>query len=68
MAFGLTNAPVTFQRLMEATCLIYLDDIIIQDRKGYMCNFWNFGQWPSFIPKYGNFENLPVSQKPLPVE
>ncbi len=21
-----------------------------------MCNFWNFGQWPSFMPKYGNFE------------
>ena len=37
MAFGLTNAPSTFQRLMELTmgelhlneCLIYLDDIII---------------------------------------
>ena len=37
MAFGLTNAPATFQRLMEAVmgdlhlmwCLIYLDDIIV---------------------------------------
>ncbi len=37
MAFGLTNAPSTFQRLMERCmgdlhlrdCLIYLDDIII---------------------------------------
>ena len=33
-----------------------------------MCNFWNFGQWPSFMPKYGNFENGPISRKPLPVE
>ena len=37
MAFGLTNAPASFQRLMERCmgdlnlkeCLIYLDDIII---------------------------------------
>lgn len=37
MAFGLTNAPATFQRLMERTmgdlnlreCLIFLDDILI---------------------------------------
>ncbi len=37
MPFGLMNAPVTFQRLMEcvlagltpAECLIYLDDIIV---------------------------------------
>ena len=37
MAFGLTNAPATFQRLMECCmgeyhlreCLIYLDDIIV---------------------------------------
>ena len=37
MAFGLTNAPATFQRLMERCmgelnlkeCLIYLDDILI---------------------------------------
>ena len=32
------------------------------------CNFWNFGVWPSFMPKYGNFENGPVYWKPLPVE
>ena len=37
MPFGLTDAPATFQRLMECTlagltgkqCLIYLDDIVI---------------------------------------
>lgn len=37
MAFGLTNAPVTFQRLMEncmgkinlKQCLIFLDDILV---------------------------------------
>ncbi len=33
-----------------------------------MCNFWNFGQWPNFVPKNGNFENWPVSRKPLPIE
>ncbi len=40
MAFGLTNAPATFQRLMEValaglqwtTCLIYLDDVIVFGR------------------------------------
>ncbi len=30
-----------------------------------MCNFWNFGQWPSFMPKYGNFRNRSVSRKLL---
>ena len=30
-----------------------------------MCNF---GQWPSFMPKYGNFENLPIFWKLVPVE
>jgi hypothetical protein len=37
MPFGLCNAPVTFERLMETvlrglqfeTCLIYLDDVIV---------------------------------------
>ena len=37
MAFGLTNAPTTFQRLMERCmgelnlkeCLIFLDDILV---------------------------------------
>ncbi len=33
-----------------------------------MCNLCIFCQWPSFIPKYGNFENRPVSWKPLHVE
>ncbi len=33
-----------------------------------MGNLWHFGQWPSFMPKYGNFENRPVSRKPLPIE
>ena len=40
MAFGLTNAPATFQRAMEialsglqwTTCLIYLDDVIVFGR------------------------------------
>ncbi len=27
-------------------------------RRGYMCNFWNFGQWPSFMPKYGQLFEL----------
>ncbi len=26
-----------------------------------MCNFWNFYQWQSFMPKYGKLENRPVS-------
>ena len=37
MSFGLTNAPATFQKLMECVlagltyeqCLIYLDDIVV---------------------------------------
>ena len=33
MAFGLTNAPATFQRLVEGAqfkeCLFFLDDILI---------------------------------------
>ena len=33
-----------------------------------MCNFWIFCHWPNFIPKYGTFENGPVSQKPLHIE
>ena len=37
-------------------------------RSRYTCNFCNFGHLPSFMPKYGNFENRPVSQKPLPIE
>ena len=36
--------------------------------KDYMCNFWNFGQWASFMPRYCNFENWPVSWKPLSIE
>ncbi len=33
-----------------------------------MCNLWNFGHLPSFMPKYGNFKYWSVSRKPLPVE
>ena len=36
--------------------------------RGYMSNVWNFGHLPSLMPKYGNFDNWPVSRKPLPVE
>ena len=40
MPFGLSNAPATFQRLMEnclgdmnmQSCLIYLDDIVVSSR------------------------------------
>ena len=40
MPFGLTNVPVTFQRLMESalgdlylnSCLLYLDDIVVLSR------------------------------------
>ena len=40
MPFGLSNAPATFQRLMDLTlaglqwshCLVYLDDIIVMGR------------------------------------
>ena len=40
MPFGLTNVPVTFQRLMESalgdlylnSCLLYLDDIVVFSR------------------------------------
>ncbi len=35
-------------------------------RRECMCHFWNFEQWPSFMAKYGNFENQPLSQKLLP--
>ena len=34
----------------------------------YVCNFWHFGQCPSFMPQNGNFENGPVSRKLLPIE
>ncbi len=34
----------------------------------HMCSFWNFGEVLSFMPKYGNFENWPISGKPLPTE
>ncbi len=33
--------------------------------RDYMCNF---GQLPSFMHKYGNFENRPISWKLVPVE
>ncbi len=29
------------------------------------CDFWHFGQWPSLMPKYGNFDNRHVSRKML---
>ncbi len=35
---------------------------------GHICNFYNLGQWPSFMSQNGDFENRPVSRKPLPVE
>ena len=33
-----------------------------------MYYFWNFGQYSSFMPKYGKFQNWSVSRKPLPIE
>ena len=29
MPFGLVNATATFERLIEQTCLVYLDDITV---------------------------------------
>ncbi len=41
---------------------------VLWGRREYMCNFCKFGKLPSFTLKYGNFENRPISRKPLPVE
>ncbi len=37
-------------------------------KRVYMCNFCNFCRWPSFMSKYGHFDNRTVSRKPLPLQ
>ncbi len=37
-------------------------------KRVYMCKIWKFGHLPSFMPKYGNFVNGPVSWKLLPIK
>ncbi len=33
-----------------------------------LLEFWPIAKHASFMPKYGNFENHPLSRKPLPIE
>ncbi len=33
-----------------------------------LLEFWPMAKHASFMPKYGNFENQPLSRKPQPIE
>ncbi len=33
-----------------------------------LLEFWPITKHANFMPKYGNFENQPLSRKPLPIE
>ncbi len=48
----------------------YVQFLPLGENEGFMHkrDFWNFFHRPSFMLKYGNFENHPVSRIPLSIE